>query len=108
MGLKSDLTINEAYGIPTKDGMTRIPFNDTTAASGILEGGAMYKVVANNDFCFAVLEDGQTPVDTTTGFYVASGQSEIFGTSDRYKTFSVIRAKTGGTCYLTKLMTRGV
>lgn len=111
MSGKLEKTINSVYGVPTKTGMGQLVFNDTTVASGELEADSVYKMVANNDFHYALLEDGQAPLSAgqgLNGFYVASGQNEFFSTDKNHHTLSVIRAKTGGTVYYVKLTTRGI
>ncbi len=109
MSAKSDLTVAEAFGgIPVTDDHLRVSYDDSSVASGELMSGVLYKVTSNNDFHFAITERGAEELTVLQGHYVTSGEQFTFGTDDKRTTFQVQRAKTGGTCYITKLLVRGL
>ncbi len=107
MSVKSNTTLAEVYDIPGPDGHSRIPYDDSTVASGSLDGDSLYKMSSNNDFHYLITEQGATEISVTQGHFVASGQQETFGTDAKRKTIQVQRSTTGGTVFLTKLLPRG-
>lgn len=115
MSGKSERTLNTLFGTPTATDTTQVSVS-SAVASGLLQSGELYRLVATED-CYISFNKpayggvggsvGDANVTSTTGMLLIGGVPEVFSTNDREHAVSVIQKSTSGTLFITRLKTRG-